>query len=697
MLTLKRFQVTSFRSVRDSGWIETDTVTALIGTNESGKTNLLIPLWKLNPAKDGEIDPIADFPRAEYNKMRKEVGERTFIRAEFETDAELREALADLTKLDETLFDLVQVSRRFDGEREVVFPNAKVPRSLATTAALAPLSDFGTQIAADKTLKKEEALKTAMVAAVATATGRIVALPNEVDQTEMAAAQAAIAAVDLGEPSDTSTLVPRWHALIAALAELSASIVRPAPEDMKNVVEAVLKSLPAFVYYSNYGNLDSEIYLPHVIQNLKRAGLGPKEAGKARTLKVLFEYVRLSPEEILKLGAPAKAEQSQAPTQAAIDDAVKRTKERDILLRSADTELTKSFREWWKQGDYRFRFAADGDHFRIWVSDDRRPEDIELESRSTGLQWFFSFFLVFLVERRDAHRGAILLLDEPGLSLHPLSQEDLSVFFQNLSLTNPLIFTTHSPFLVDADRLDRVRLVYVDGTGATAVSSDLRAQSHATAEGRSVFAVHAALGLSVSKALFQGCTSVVVEGPSDQFYLTAMKTILIGRKKIAPKREILFLPGGGAKGVNAVVPIVAAKDEEIPIVILDDDGQGRQFAEALRAGPLYKAKPDRVINVKDFANFEHAEIEDLVPPALLADAVSRIVRGENDDFREVLKPGCPIVPQIEAYAAQSNVTLALGWKVDLARHAKQRLLKDIENIDDKTLDVWAKLFSRFEE
>jgi hypothetical protein len=37
----------------------------------------------------------------------------------------------------------------------------------------------------------------------------------------------------------------------------------------------------------------------------------------------------------------------------------------DILLRSADTELTKPFREWWKQGDYRSRFAADGEHFRI--------------------------------------------------------------------------------------------------------------------------------------------------------------------------------------------------------------------------------------------------------------------------------------------------------------------------------------------
>ena len=59
-----------FRSVQDSGWIEADDVTALIGTNESGKTNLLIPLWKLNPAKNGEINPLADYPRKEYHEIR---------------------------------------------------------------------------------------------------------------------------------------------------------------------------------------------------------------------------------------------------------------------------------------------------------------------------------------------------------------------------------------------------------------------------------------------------------------------------------------------------------------------------------------------------------------------------------------------------------------------------------------------------
>ena len=53
-MILKSFRVTEFRSVKDSGWIDAESITALIGTNESGKTNILLPLWKLNPADEGK-------------------------------------------------------------------------------------------------------------------------------------------------------------------------------------------------------------------------------------------------------------------------------------------------------------------------------------------------------------------------------------------------------------------------------------------------------------------------------------------------------------------------------------------------------------------------------------------------------------------------------------------------------------------
>src|SRR5262249_48995364 len=157
------------------------------------------------------------------------------------------------------------------------------------------------------------------------------------------------------------------------------------------------------------------------------------------------------------------------------------------------------------------------------------------EGRSTGLQWFLSFYLIFLVESSDSHEDSILLLDEPGLSLHPIAQKDLSAFFESLSETNQLIYTTHSPFLVDSDRLDRVKAVYIDESGTTKVSANLRAADSDPAQSQSIYPVHAALGLSVSDTLLQGCQCVIVEGTSDQIYLSAIKIYLIGEGALNPK------------------------------------------------------------------------------------------------------------------------------------------------------------------
>lgn len=69
------------------------------------------------------------------------------------------------------------------------------------------------------------------------------------------------------------------------------------------------------------------------------------------------------------------------------------------------------------------------------------------------------------------------MLDEAGLSLHPLAQKDLLNFFKSLSETNQIIHTTHSPFLVDTDNIDNVKIAYVDDNGYTVLSNNLRANT----------------------------------------------------------------------------------------------------------------------------------------------------------------------------------------------------------------------------
>ena len=692
-MRLAKFRVTSFRSVDDSGWIEVDDVTALIGTNESGKSNLLLPLWKLNPAKEGEIHPTSDFPRKRFNDLRGQDPKPVFIEALFIVEEPLRGQLARETGLPEQDLAQVTVKRRLDGAHEIEFPLVPSERTAKRDEVAQLLDSAASEIAAITPMKTEQDLAKAIGGALQSAQDVV---PKDLDTLELEVIEgirAALAGPDLEGGPKTSSIIPRFAQLKEELDALNADLSKPHPKDADVVRTLILDGLPKFVYYSNYGNLDSEIYLPHVIENLKRENLGQKEQAKARTLKVLFEFVKLQPQEILDLGKDLH-EPGKQPTAEQVDQAAEKKKERSILLQSASTSLTEKFKVWWKQGDYRFRFEADGDHFRIWVSDDRRPEEIELEGRSTGLQWFLSFYLVFLVESQDTHTGCVLLLDEPGHSLHPLAQRDLSDFFDGLAQHNQLVYTTHSPFLVDADRLDRARKVFVAPDGTSKATPDLGADEGDISKRGAGYAVHAALGLSVAEGLLIGCSPVVVEGPSDQHYMTAIKTLLIARGLLKPGRELVFPPAGGAKGIKAVASILGGRDEQLPIALLDSDPQGNNSATGLRSG-LYKADPERVLQVGDFVTLSNAEVEDLIPSDVVVRVVDRFIREPEVPFADTHASGTAIVPQIESWASTGGATLSKGWKVELAKRVKRTLLDGAEVANDDLI-TWQSLFSSFD-
>ena len=78
---LTKFRVQNFRSIVDSDWIVSNDTTCLIGTNESGKTNLLLALWKLKPANNEPIIPLIDYPRKRYVDYKETEGEEIFISA----------------------------------------------------------------------------------------------------------------------------------------------------------------------------------------------------------------------------------------------------------------------------------------------------------------------------------------------------------------------------------------------------------------------------------------------------------------------------------------------------------------------------------------------------------------------------------------------------------------------------------------
>lgn len=696
VMQLRRFRVTTFRSVTDSGWIGTDQITALIGTNESGKTNLLLPLWKLKPAKEGEINLLADAPRSQYHHIRNMKRKPVFIRADFTVPEDLAAMLAKRTGLPQDKLASVEVSRDLDGKYTVAFPDADTDRHPQRDVVVKLLTDARTEIeGATPSGKGDDALKGSLLARIEQAMAIVEGGGDRLDLCNLRATQTHLHGDAIKDAPARSVVGPRFGQLVDAAQELVGRLEQPAPHEDREVIDLVVNRLPSFVYYATYGNLDSEIYLPHVIDNLQRTNLGPKEEAKARTLRVLFEFVELSPKEILELGEEEVPKEGKTElSEKQIAQEAQRKKEREVLLMSASTDLTGRFREWWRQGEYRFDFAADGRHFRIWVSDDQRPEKIELEERSSGLQWFLSFYLVFLVESKAAHHGCVLLLDEAGHSLHPLAQMDLSEFFESLAAENQLIYTTHSPFLVDSDHLDRVRAVYVDDTGHTVATPDLR-RSPVAAEARSLYAAHAALGLRMTDMDFAGTQPVIVEGRSDQVYCSVMRVLLTRDGALQPRREFRFVPSQGVKGIRAVASILTGRDERLPLVLCDGDAAGRELAKNLRAD-LYAESPKLVFVLSELFDTEGLQIEDLFPQGFLAPLIERLLGGPDEDlFKARPLAGDSIVDQAKEYAERHGMELDKGWKVALAERARARIERENVAADEwnGSMTRWRTIFS----
>ncbi len=711
---LTKFRVQNFRSIVDSDWIESNDNTCLIGTNESGKTNLLLALWKLKPANDEPIIPLIDYPRKKYVDYKETDGEEIFISAEFELENDEAENLSSISGWHKELCKEVIIQRKYNGNYIIILSKNKID-SFPSNELINFLQNVRDRInTSDILTNEDENNKKDLIDNLSKV---ITQIPeNENLNLETISEYFKQIEENLSNKYSRKKNINTFFEqnFFSEKSKLLSAFSEQGIELNDKAKEFILETIPTFVYYSDYGNLDTEIYLPHVIENMGREDLGEKERAKVRSLKVLFEFVKLSPKEILELGKEAfprkvitiqkdnygretnREEEIEHPEEDNIIEVSEHKKEREILLQSASTKLTQDFKNWWKQGNYKFRFQADGNHFRIWVSDEQRSEEIELEGRSRGLQWFFSFFLVFLVESKDAHSNCILLLDEPGISLHPIAQMDLIRFFNSLSRDNQIVYTTHSPFLVDANNLGNVYAMFIGENGESVVSPDLRANT--TISSKSIYPVHAAIGLTVSETLLLGSDPILVEGISDQIYLQLIKRYILSVGKYKNKRELVFIPTGGVKGMSPVIKILLGRDNNLPFVILDADNPGIKKKQQLENG-LYKEEKDKILTMKDILGEGEWEIEDIMPNEELARIFAKKYRRVNseDEFDYIYDKTKPIVPQMENFANENGYNLEKGWKVELAKDLQKSFDRIIARTPDELKEKWEKLFNQITE
>ena len=208
-----------------------------------------------------------------------------------------------------------------------------------------------------------------------------------------------------------------------------------------------------------------------------------------------------------------------------------------------------------------------------------------LKSRSRGFVWFFSF-LSWYEDVKRKKQNVFLLLDEPGLSLHGRAQADLLRYFEEELAEHQIIYSTHSPFMIDPQHFERVRIVQdlgIDSRDHLPKEQDgtkvLTNVFDATDD--SLFPLQGALGYEIHQTLLVGPNVLVVEGPSDMLYLRALSDQLDREGRTSLSEKWTLTPVGGIGKVAAFVALLAPQSGMNVAVLLDVHKQDRRLVEEL--------------------------------------------------------------------------------------------------------------------
>lgn len=360
--------------------------------------------------------------------------------------------------------------------------------------------------------------------------------------------------------------------------------------------------LPKFLYYDEYYSLPSRI----VIEKLIEEDLDDEEL---KTAKSLLELSNLNPEDILNATDFEDYIAELEATEAIISDELfkywttNQNLNIEFKIETKEQEVKRNINT--QYGSQEVVDVKIVEHILdIRVKNSRTRVSLPLKNRSKGFNWFFSFLVWFKKIQEDKNSSYILLLDEPGLNLHASAQADLLRFFEDLADDYQIIYTTHSPFSIPSDKLERVRTVLETKDGSK-ISDSIQEKDPNT-----LFPLQAALGYDIAQNLFIGKKNLLVEGVSDLVFLQTLSAIFEG-KKTSINKEIVIVPTGGLEKVATFISLLRGNQLEIAC-LLDNftDPKGKAKFENLISQKLIHKNKVRFFN-EYLTGYTHADIEDL--------------------------------------------------------------------------------------
>jgi len=593
-MELVAFRVQNFRSINDSTWIELGKRTVLVGRNESGKSVLLRALRGLK-MPNGAVDKITfarDYPRDRARKTFKD--SITVLETRWVLNDADRQELASLWSR-ASVATQVTLSRTYQDRRSVVF-DAVRDLSERANEARTEFKAFASvaRVAISKAAPDSAEINAPMAALEAAIGGDVGAKewPDKVTAacTSVRSTLAAAAVPIVGDVGES----------LAAVEAVAAAVKNDDAQGLA-AEQWAIKRMPIFVYLDEWDFLSGHENIDQYLANVQTK----QETRENQNFGKLLKVAELDAKELKEL-------------------LEKNHEERKLLTDRAGRVMTRTLRDLWKDREITVHFNVDAGHFDVLVSDKETDALVPLDERSRGFRWYFSFYVTFAADTQGGDKAnAILLLDEPGLFLHATAQSSLLRFFEKLP--NQIVYTTHSPFMIDAAKLDSVRTVNLNGASGTVVTSD------PTGDANTLFPLQAALGYTLTQTLFVGSRNVVVEGVTDYWYLTAASEYLKGKGRPGLNDDLTLTPAGGAPKVPYMVALLTAQDLRV-VVLLDSETQAENTKREMVTSKLIRS--ENVLHVGEAwptPPVGGADIEDLLDPetyvALAEESYAKELKG----------------------------------------------------------------------
>ena len=655
-MLLKEFRIRCYRSIEDSGTISVSRLTAIIGRNESGKSNLLKALHYLNPVGDEIVLNESDtYPR--HLKSKDYNDSIRVVYSEWELSEEDKEELSEIWPNAESA-NRVRISRNFAGTLFVGFP--EIPRQeLPSTQMKRVIRQIINSI--KRLLENLEDDKSAAISpSIKSLEAHLKSSNNLVKWTASAVSTVEHLRQQLSEVEDS--LTENCDTLTEILKQLLSEA--STEEDQHGSARSwIRENMPVFIFFDVYPEMIGRMNVP---EHLARV------SSETRTqADEIFEKVCVVAELNLE-----RLKEFQDTS-----DIVSR----NLLAGEASDVLTIEIQRLWTNRVLKVRFHVDGDDIIILIAEPGKTSDIEiaLNERSRGFQWFFSFYTTFEADTREGEAtNAILLLDEPGLHLHAKSQGDLLGHLEK-GFDNQILYTTHSPFMVPTHNLPSIRTVNFDQKKGTVVSNDPMGKG----DSKTLFPLQAALGYDLAQSLFVGPNNLVVEGIIDYWILSSISEYLSNIGEVCIRPDITITPAGGAQRISYLVALLFSEKLNV-VVLLDQEEQAKKTWDELVKTKLIGEK--RVVFVSEGfgeSDSRESDIEDLLGAKVYEDLVRESYLKELKEKELNITSGHPRV------AVRFNEAFeAIGIPFNKPR--PMRLLLDKMRDDPKSI-VTSKVQRRF--